>query len=229
MGLYYRYYSPEVGRFLNADMFISTGQGVLGNNMFAYCGNNPIMYIDTQGTDYTSGQIHNFVVEDICKNNPYKEGKLTYMIYKQPYLKGKKYHLYGYCDVFDVETHGIWEVKRIGGGSSCSPVAAGKQLGNYVANGILNHYAPWDQHTGGTYTTIEANTFHKRDCDGRGVYVISYWDTGTGIIYYDYYYLPAAEEFEVILNASTNAMGAGMVALMLCICLNACSKYNKDC
>ena len=51
-GLYYlksRYYDPEVGRFINADGYVSTGQGVLGNNMFAYCGNNPVMYSDPTG------------------------------------------------------------------------------------------------------------------------------------------------------------------------------------
>ena len=50
--LYYlqsRYYDPEMGRFINADAFASTGQGVLGNNMFAYCGNNPVMYNDALG------------------------------------------------------------------------------------------------------------------------------------------------------------------------------------
>jgi len=43
--LYYlqsRYYDPEISRFINADNFISTGQGLLGNNMFAYCRNNPV-------------------------------------------------------------------------------------------------------------------------------------------------------------------------------------------
>ena len=51
-GFYYlitRYYDPVVGRFLNADAFASTGQGILGNNMFAYCGNNPINCIDRTG------------------------------------------------------------------------------------------------------------------------------------------------------------------------------------
>ena len=51
-GLYYvssRYYDPEIGRFINADIFVSTGQGILGNNMFAYCNNNPIMYTDSTG------------------------------------------------------------------------------------------------------------------------------------------------------------------------------------
>ena len=51
-GLYYlnsRYYDPETGRFLNADVFVSTGQGVLGNNMFAYCLNNPSTLVDYEG------------------------------------------------------------------------------------------------------------------------------------------------------------------------------------
>ena len=51
-GFYYlqsRYYDPVVGRFLNADAFVSTGQGIIGNNMFAYCLNNPVMYIDSIG------------------------------------------------------------------------------------------------------------------------------------------------------------------------------------
>ncbi len=51
-GLYYlqsRYYNPEMGRFINADSYASTGQGILGNNMFAYCNNNPMTYSDPLG------------------------------------------------------------------------------------------------------------------------------------------------------------------------------------
>ncbi len=51
-GLYYlqsRYYNPQVGRFLNADGFVTTGQGVLSYNMFAYCQNNPVMFSDPSG------------------------------------------------------------------------------------------------------------------------------------------------------------------------------------
>lgn len=51
-GLYYlqtRYYDPEVGRFINADIYVSTGQGVLGNNMYLYCGNNPVVRADDEG------------------------------------------------------------------------------------------------------------------------------------------------------------------------------------
>ncbi len=51
-GLYYlqtRYYDPEVGRFINADIYMSNGQGVLGHNMYVYCLNNPIALADTTG------------------------------------------------------------------------------------------------------------------------------------------------------------------------------------
>jgi len=54
-GLYYlnsRYYDPQVGRFINADSYVSTGQGLLGNNMFTYCGNNPINRVDPYGYCY---------------------------------------------------------------------------------------------------------------------------------------------------------------------------------
>ena len=44
-----RYYNPANGRFLNADGYVSTGTGLLGHNMFAYCNNNPVMYVDYTG------------------------------------------------------------------------------------------------------------------------------------------------------------------------------------
>ena len=52
-GLYYlqsRYYDPEVGRFINPDGYNSTGQGIIGTNMFAYCLNNPAIFSDDAGT-----------------------------------------------------------------------------------------------------------------------------------------------------------------------------------
>lgn len=52
-GFYYlqsRYYDPEVGRFISADGRISdVGGEILGNNMFAYCFNNPINMYDSTG------------------------------------------------------------------------------------------------------------------------------------------------------------------------------------
>ena len=51
-GLYYlqsRYYNPTICRFISADNYPSTGQGLTGNNMFAYCGNNPVTRADEGG------------------------------------------------------------------------------------------------------------------------------------------------------------------------------------
>ena len=44
-----RFYSPKLGRFLNADIHADTGTGVVGTNMFAYCNNNPVMFVDPSG------------------------------------------------------------------------------------------------------------------------------------------------------------------------------------
>ena len=51
-GLYYlqsRYYDPQTGRFISPDSYASTGQGILGHNMFAYCNNNPVNLSDSSG------------------------------------------------------------------------------------------------------------------------------------------------------------------------------------
>ena len=54
-GLYYlqsRYYDPVTGRFLNADVYTDTESGTpLSTNMFAYCENNAITKVDTDGKD----------------------------------------------------------------------------------------------------------------------------------------------------------------------------------
>ena len=51
-GFYYlqsRYYDPATRRFVNADAYASTGQGILGINMFAYCNNDPANSSDPSG------------------------------------------------------------------------------------------------------------------------------------------------------------------------------------
>jgi len=69
--LYYlqsRYYNPEWGRFINADAFAATGQGLLGNNMFAYCGNNPVNYCDSSGAFYVpNSDASGILGEDFAK------------------------------------------------------------------------------------------------------------------------------------------------------------------
>ena len=53
-GLYYlksRYYDPEVGRFITIDgVSYIDPETINGLNLYAYCGNNPVMYTDPNGT-----------------------------------------------------------------------------------------------------------------------------------------------------------------------------------
>lgn len=56
-GMYYlmsRYYDPVTHRFLNADGYFQTGLGILDSNMNAYCGNNPLMFMDPTGLCYVA-------------------------------------------------------------------------------------------------------------------------------------------------------------------------------
>ena len=49
-GLYYlqsRYYDPAIGRFISADGQLNGG--ILGNNLYSYCENDPVNYYDPNG------------------------------------------------------------------------------------------------------------------------------------------------------------------------------------
>jgi len=52
INMYYlnsRYYNPEIGRFINADGLLGQTGNVQSTNMYAYCANNPVMYLDPSG------------------------------------------------------------------------------------------------------------------------------------------------------------------------------------
>lgn len=53
-GFYYlkaRYYDPETGRFISQDSTdYANPKAISGLNLYAYCGNNPVMLIDPAGT-----------------------------------------------------------------------------------------------------------------------------------------------------------------------------------
>ncbi|URZ04113.1 RHS repeat-associated core domain-containing protein [Clostridium felsineum] len=54
-GLYYlqsRYYNPEWGRFVNADTEGGSIGELLSHNVFAYCGNNPVNTLDSNGQSW---------------------------------------------------------------------------------------------------------------------------------------------------------------------------------
>ena len=59
-GWYYlqsRYYDPIVKRFINADEYAVTAPEYTECNMFAYCGNNPVMRCDEDGSSWFSSLV----------------------------------------------------------------------------------------------------------------------------------------------------------------------------
>lgn len=63
IGSYYlrsRYYSPVLGRFLNADSILMINS-IIGHNGFAYCKNNPYMRVDYDGKLSGNASSFNFV------------------------------------------------------------------------------------------------------------------------------------------------------------------------
>ncbi len=114
-GLYYlnsRYYSPEWGRFINADGIVGQRGELLGHNLFAYCKNNPVnkynsngfMALDCEGHGRTYTQYPNPSV-DAHNNSASKTiinlAKAYIRVDKKAWKGGIKHALIG--------TFGNWE------------------------------------------------------------------------------------------------------------------------
>ena len=159
-GLYYlmtRYYDPEVCRFISADVYLSTGQGVLGNNRFAYCNNNPMLLSDSNGTspgtpvltivDYYAIHklVQTYIIEELG-------GAAAMEVYVKA-ENGRK----GFLDVYDPVDSSYYEVKSEKASSKLSTerqmqrydnskvVAAGHEVsrGTKVVSGSFS-YGFWD-------------------------------------------------------------------------------------
>ena len=104
IGMYYlqsRYYDPSIGRFINADGYITTGQGVLSYNMFAYCLNNPVMLSDPSGKKCIFDYIEEIyaLMQGICNGKilPYASADEAALAFSNKYYSSSLYirHEYG--------------------------------------------------------------------------------------------------------------------------------------
>ena len=69
-GLYYlrsRYYNPQCGRFVNADVLIGAGK-LLSHNLFAYCDNVPVSFSDKHGQTRENSFFYETTIEDVAGN-----------------------------------------------------------------------------------------------------------------------------------------------------------------
>ena len=180
-GLYYlqsRYYDPALGRFINADAFASTGQGLIGNNMFAYCLNNPIMFADFTGAraqvwqvlfgDHNPGYIHRAVQFHILFMNNAMGKELT--------IPGT-----GRADIYNPNTCEMWEIKYGGSTNEMKNeriLSADSQVSRYVkgANEVFN--SPYQKGHAGAFEGKFILT-----CDSFS-YLITYDTPADGVILY---------------------------------------------
>ena len=125
--LYYlqsRYYSPEWGRFLNADAYCDTDTGILGTNMFLYGNNNPVMNTDYTGynsrviTSTSNAKNLITIADEICqKSTVIKITKTNYRVlvtappYKPYYKTVKGYKLTDSLCWYAVKDYGFIRIR----------------------------------------------------------------------------------------------------------------------
>ena len=105
-GLYYlqsRYYDPVTRRFINADEYISSGQGIIGNNMFTYCNNDAVNNADSFGNRYCEATtVHGESKDNRSVSCAYSSGRerLGIINYDVPvYSQGQRSLCWAYCQV----------------------------------------------------------------------------------------------------------------------------------
>jgi len=130
------------------------------------------VFTDPTG-ELLNGTIHNLVVGYIMWTNQLA-GNMR--------VDYKNSIFWGYCDVVNLSTGEVWEVKR----QNLSVPKAQTQLGKYVDGNLHNKdYKNLPLYTGGSKGThIAYGSFIAPD--GFSDYYVEYWDNGNGIIQYEY-------------------------------------------
>ena len=95
-GFYYlqsRYYDPTTGRFISADVLLSTGQGVMGHNCYAYCLGNPV------GMRDDGGNRPSFSVDRTDSGKRTRNNELSIQYWIPIYDQGSTGLCWAYCQV----------------------------------------------------------------------------------------------------------------------------------
>ena len=162
--------------------------------MFAYCENNPVIYADYSGKSmgkpdipqyglFTDGYVHRKVLQYICGKEAYS-GSLQYQNTCIYYNGVDRSDGWGFCDLINIDTGEIWELKKDSTSWSCTTEQAQLQLSKYLSgrlrrDPLLELKKP--------YVTQIAPTVQKFTfINGVFKYNVKYWDEGGGILRYSY-------------------------------------------
>ena len=193
-GLYYlqsRYYDPEICRFINADGLASTGQGILGCNMFAYCNNNPISSADADGTNpYGTLNIVDYWFIHTCIQVMIRSETLWEMevvVYDSNGVRGR-------LDLYDSLNKEFYEIKSIGAASNYNTVQQMQRYCDTVAFG-----------DGRNCSKIAPGTRKIEGSFQYGKYNVVFYtsDSVSGLIIYEVESPEKKESFETIVQSET--------------------------
>jgi len=222
LGMYYlqsRYYDANICRFINPDRFISTGQGLTGYNMFAYCGNNPIAFMDITGESLMPfwelvwpGEIHSAVQDYIIKQNRVYEREIS--------VTGGRIDLVFENDAYEIK-----------------PFTYNSPAGRRLAKEQLQRYTQNSKYSVGSNRPELTGVFYYE------TYIVTYYYQGEGLIFYDFRKntAPRHEDifvlyrennsnskysYDVNKQSTSTATGLGMAGVVLVFILIAMDDFS---
>ena len=214
-GLYYlqsRYYNPTWGRFLNADGYINANGDLIGFNMFAYCSNNPVMFVDYTGSRILPfwelsfpGEIHNEVVKKIVERTG-----LERVLNAEVRINSKSR-----ADLVDFDSKEIYEVKPVTYLAVDKMNKAFEQIHRYIDG--FNEKTPSQGYHAGE--SIPGYKFQYKQ------YLVSYWYYKDGLILYSFKKIKFKEEKKEdnTTMAPATSLGASDITAMIAITAVGCA------
>ena len=183
-GFYYlqsRYYDPEICRFINADGLASTGQGILGCNMFAYCGNEPVNGADPSGKDPFG--ILDWIDMKIIHVMIQIKVAIEYSWAMEIYVKGPKGS--GYLDLYDSENDSYYEVKSL---KEAKKSRTRNQMEKYNVASVQDTFG--NRAKISSIDTVSTLSPGEVNVSGRiqyGIYDVDYYLYAPGLIVYEHH------------------------------------------